>query len=291
MELNHLKYFFTVAQEGSFTKASRTLRIQQPTISKMVRALEEQLGVSLMERNKNGVRLTKSGGEIYRLCEVIFDHVDEIRSRSSFEKTEFSGPLNFGATDSVASYLIPKILSDFLGSHSQVIPSIFSGSSNLICNEIREGKIEFGLFFTVPDQEDFHVSSLVDIPFHLVIASSHAHRKDTRKSFIISRDIDYPKSRPFPVLEMLKKNQVAVETAIACNNLDAQKEMVKQGLGVALLPGFMVKSGIDKGTLTAFQSRKNFSYSLKLVTRKGKILSKNASAFLDVFRKNAERFA
>jgi DNA-binding transcriptional LysR family regulator len=289
MELNHLKYFFMVAKEGSFTKASRQLRIQQPTVSKMVRSLEEQLGVSLMERTKTGIRLTKSGGEIYRICESIFEHVDEIQSRSSHEKAEFSGPLAFGATDSVASYLIPSILGEFLRDHAKVIPSIFSGSSNLICNEIREGKIEFGIFFTVPDQEDFQVTPLAEIPFHLVIATSHLNRKDTKKSFIISRDIDYPKSRPFPVLEMLRKNQVQVETAIACNNLDAQKELVKQGLGVALLPDFMVKSGLEKGVFTAYQPRKNFSYSLKLVTRKGKILSKNAAVFLEVFRSDMGR--
>ena len=285
MELNHLKYFFTVAKEGGFTRASRVLRVQQPTVSKMVRGLEDELGVALMERYKNGIRLTKAGGEIYRLCEQIFAHVDEIHSRSSIGKDDFSGPLAFGATDSVASYLVPSILGDFLKIHPKVVPSLFSGSSNLICNEIREGRIEFGIFFTIPDQDDFQVTEMVEIPFHLVIATSHLDRKDTRKSFIISRDIDYPKSRPFPVLEMLRKNQVSVETAIACNNLDAQKELVKLGLGVSLLPAFMVKSGIQKETLTAYHSRKDFSYSLKLVTRKRKHLSKNASAFLELFEK------
>lgn len=284
MELNNLKYFYTVAREGSFTRASRALRVQQPTVSKMVRALEDQLGVTLMERHKNGVRLTKSGGDIYRLCEVIFDHVDEIRSRSTHERTEFSGPLAFGATDSVASYLIPGLLGEFLRRHPRVVPSVFSGSSNLISSEIREGKVEFGLFFTIPDQTDFQVTELVQIPFSLVIATSHATKSATRRSFVISRDIDYPKSRPFPVLEMLRKNDVNVETAIACNNLDAQKEMVKLGLGVSLLPAFMVKSGLSKGTLTALLPKRDFSYSLKLVTRKGKILSKNSAAFLEVFK-------
>jgi DNA-binding transcriptional LysR family regulator len=287
MELNSLKYFFTVAREGSFTRASRALRIQQPTVSKMVRSLEDQLGVTLLERHKQGIRLTKSGGDIYRLCEVIFDHVDEIRSRSSHEKTEFSGPLTFGATDSVASYLMPALLGDFLRLHPKVVPSIFSGSSNLICNEIREGRIEFGIFFTIPDKDDFQVSELINIPFSLVVSSSHAHRKDTRRSFVISRDIDYPKRRPFPVLEMLKKNDVVVQTAIACNNLDAQKEMVKLGLGVALLPDFMVKSSLAKGTLTSLLPKRDFSYSLKLVTRKGKVLSKNSAAFLEVFKEKA----
>ncbi len=283
MELNHLKYFFVVAREGSFTRASRALRIQQPTISKMVKSLEDQLGFSLLERHKRGIRLTHSGGEVYRICERIFDDVDAINAFSPAEKLERSGPLTFGATDSVASYLVPGILADFLRLYPSVRPSIFSGSSNLICNEIHEGRVEFGLFFTVPESTGFRITRLADVPFRLVIATSQLQNKKRRGSFIISRDIDYPKNRPFPVLEMLRSNGVSVETTIACNNLDAQKELVKQGLGVALLPRFMVKSGLEKGTLTALHSKKEFSYALSLVTRKNRVDSANLTAFREHF--------
>lgn len=288
MELNHLKYFYTVAREGSFTRASVSLRVQQPTISKMVRHLESQLGLVLIERHKKGIRLTKSGVEIYRTCEDIFDRVEEIRSLSDREKSECSGPLSFGGTDSVASYLVPKILGDFMKSHPKVRPSIFAGSSNLICNEILDGKVEFGLFFTGPDQGDFQVSELVKVPFQLVISTDQLKRKDLRSAFVISREIDYPKHRPFPVLEMLKRHKIDVDPVISSNNLDAQKQMVKEGLGVALLPGFMVKSGLQKGTLTSLQPKREFSYSLKLVTRTRKVLSKNAATFLDVFKQSVQ---
>ncbi len=288
MELNYLKYFYTVAKEGSFTKASKILRIQQPTISKMVKSLEDQLGLSLMERHKKGIRLTKAGGEIYRLCDGIFDKIEEIESFSDHEKSECSGSMAFGVTDSVSSYLIPEILGDFVRQYPKVRPSIFSGTSNLICNEILDGKVEFGIFFTVPDDEGFQITELVHVPFQLVIAQEVYHKKEIRNSFIISRDIDYPKSRPFPVLEMLRKNQVGGETFISSNNLDSQKELVKQGLGISLLPRFMVKSSLEKGTLVALHPKRDFSYALRLVTRKGKVLSTNAATFLDVFQEKVK---
>ena len=286
MQLNHLKYFHSVAKEGSFTRAARAMRIQQPTLSKMVRTLEDRLGLVLLERHKTGIRLTRSGTEIFQICEKLFDHVREIESYSDAEKQDYSGPLSFGATDSVASYLVPSVLADFLKRWPKVRPSMFSGTSNLISDEIMEGKIEFGLFFSVPDSDGLQITEIANVPFNLVIAPTVANRKDARRSFVISREIDYPKSRPFPVLEMLRKNEIVGETSISCNNLDAQKELVKQGLGAALLPRFMVKSSFKNGSLSPLQSKREFSYSLKLVTRKGKRVSKNAVTFLEVFQES-----
>jgi DNA-binding transcriptional LysR family regulator len=284
MELNHLKYFYAVARERSFTRASKTLRIQQPTISKMVRNLEEKLGVVLLERHKQGVRLTPAGAEVFQTCESIFGHVDQILWVADRQKGECEGPFAFGATDSVCSYLVPKALGKYLRENPKVRPSLFAGNSNLILSEIQEGRIEFGLSFTAPDVAGLQTTDLIKVPFQLVIATPKLKSAATRKSFIISRDIDYAKTRPFPVLEMLKKNKVKVETFISSNNLDAQKQLVKEGLGVALLPGFMIKSGLQKGSLTALYPRKEFSYSLKLIYRRGKVLSKSATVFLDAFQ-------
>jgi len=285
MELNHLKYFHAVVREGSFTRAAKAMRIQQPTISKMVRSLEEELGVVLLERYRSGVHLTHAGGEIFARCEDIFARVDEIKTVSGREMTECQGALSFGLTDSAASSLGPTILDAFLARHPKVRPSLFAGSSNLICNEINEGRLEFGLFFTTPSVDDFFVKELIKVPFNVVIASKDKLKPKLRSTFIISREIDYPKSRPFPVLEMLKKNKVQFEVAASCNNLDSQKQMVLRGLGVALLPRFMVKAELESGALSQLYPKKEFIYSLRLVTRKRWVLSKNAETFLEFFDK------
>lgn len=284
MELNHLKYFYTVAREGSFTRASKILRIQQPTISKMVQTLEQQLDTVLFERHKRGIRLTNAGAEVLAICENIFTQVDAIREFSEQQSTECHGLLSFGMTDSVIVYLLPEILNGFLKKHPKVRPSIFAGSSNLIANEIREGRAEFGVFFTRPDKVDFEISEVVNVPFSLVVATSQSKNPAVKSRLIISRDIDYPKARPFPVLEMLNRNKVKADIFITSNNLDSQKRMVMEGLGIALLPRFIVKNEIDKGHLTEMLPRKEFIYSLKLVTKHRKVLSRNAHVFLDEFK-------
>ena len=274
-----------MAREGSFTRAAKTLRVQQPTISKIVRQLEDQLNVPLLERHKSGVRLTKAGGEIYRRCEDVFGLVDEIQSLSDSENSACQGQLAFGMNDAAACYVLPRILRGFIQDHPEVRPSIFAGNSSLICNEIREGRIEFGVSFTQPDTSEFQVSELVQVPFQLVVATSQLRQPDISHSFIISRDIDYPKTRPFPVLEILQRHRLNVDIMITSNNLDSQKQMVLQGLGVALLPSFMTRAEVRRCTLTILHPAKDFSYSLKLITRRRKILSRNALVFLSVFRR------
>jgi DNA-binding transcriptional LysR family regulator len=284
MELNQLRYFYVVAQEASFTRAARILRIQQPTISKMVKALEESLGLVLFERHKRGVRLTKSGGDVLRHCEELFGQVDAIVALSHQEKTECQGLLSFAITDSVSRYVLPRFLRGFLERHPKVRPSIFAGSYNLICNEINEGRVEFGIFYTDPRSQDYDVTEITKVPFRLVVSASHARKPGIKLSFIISRDIDYPKARPFPVLEMLRKAKVPVNVVMTSNNLDAQKEMVLQGLGVALLPGFMLRSELERGSLMEVYPKLEFIHSLRLATRRRKILSKNAATFVEEFK-------
>jgi DNA-binding transcriptional LysR family regulator len=290
MELNHLKYFHTVAKEGSFTRAAKVMRIQQPTISKMVRQLEADLGFQLLERHKKGVRLTKIGGDVFRHCEDLFARVDELTALSQTEQTECHGKLSFGMTDSAGVYLVPKVLRSFLEKHPKVRPSVFAGAFNLLTNEILEGGVEFGVSFTSASQEDYQISELVDVPFKLVISTACARRASVRSSFIISRSEDYPKAKPFPVLDMLKRHKIPVGIMISSNNLDAQKQMVIEGLGVSLLPRFMLKSELENGILTELYPREKFSYSLKLTTRKRKVLSKNAATFLDEFRNNVSAY-
>jgi DNA-binding transcriptional LysR family regulator len=287
VELNHLKYFYVVAKEGSFTRAAKALRIQQPTISKTVRLLEADLGVTLLERLRSGVQLTHAGAEIFRNCEEIFSRIDQIRSVPGQESGDCQGPLSFGMTDAASSYLAPAVLKEYLGQHPQVRPSMFGGSSNLIVNELLEGRVEFGVFFTRPLHDEFLVKDLVKVPFVVVVATRHLGRPRLRQSLIISRDIDYPKARPFPVLAMLKRNHIQVNVALSSNNLDSQKHMVLAGLGIALLPRFMVKGELQSGDLSTLYPKRDFNYTLKLVTRKRRALSKNASTFLDFFARVA----
>jgi len=290
MELNHLKYFYTVAREGSFTRASRVLKIQQPTVSKMVQSLEAQLGVQLLERHKKGVRVTRPGGEIFRTCEEIFDKVEGIRALSAAKHYECEGKLALGVPSSVSSYLLPAAMRTYLRDNPGSEVFIWTGTGALISQEILEGHVEFGIFFSVAEGREFQVSELAEVPFKLVVSARHKKDPDIRSCFVISRTSDYSRTAPFPVMEMLRRSKVRFKRVISSNNLDSQKQLVMEGLGVALLPAFMVRNELRSGVLSEIRPAKEMSYTLKLVTRRGKVLSRDAATFLEVFREEMGAF-
>ncbi|MCX6125391.1 MAG: LysR family transcriptional regulator [Proteobacteria bacterium] len=128
MELNHLKYFYFVAREGGFSRASRMLKVAQPSITKTVKTLEKSLGVQLFERNGRSVALTKDGSDLFRKCEIIFAQVESIQSKAAFGgvSSSIKSTISIGAAEPIASHLLPSILKHFLRDFPHVYPQVIA---------------------------------------------------------------------------------------------------------------------------------------------------------------------
>lgn len=281
MELGHLKHFYYVAKFGGFTKASKKLLVQQPSISKTVSTLEDQLGVKLFIRDKKKVTLTDIGLEIFTKCDAIFKEIDEIELIASEGKFECKGPLKFCASEPVSSYFVPKVHKSYLSEHPDVIPTCFSGFASDLLNKIEEGEFEFGLFFHIPKISNrLMVSEVTQIPYDLVIKSSEFKNLDVIRSFIGSREIDDVQTKKFPTIDKLNKDFKDVKIKISSNSLTSHKNMVLEGLGVSILPEIMVSGEIRDRSLKRLYPKGTFKFPLKLVMRRNHYLSRNARAWL-----------
>ncbi|MBN3754378.1 LysR family transcriptional regulator [Paraburkholderia sp. Tr-20389] len=96
MDLRQLRYFLTIAEEGSVAAASRRLHIAQPALSRHMRALEEQIGTELFVRNTRGVTLTDAGVELIACATRAIDSVRDLTDRMASFKMGLSGELNLG---------------------------------------------------------------------------------------------------------------------------------------------------------------------------------------------------
>lgn len=281
MNLLHLQYFYTVAKEGGFTQASKALRIQQPAISRMVKQLEEDFGFPLFERVGRNVQLTRQGMEVFENARKIFGEVENLKSSLGQIKGICQGPLVIAASDPLASVFIPEMMPKFLEKHPLVYPNIISGPASMLLNEIMSGKIELGIFFHVPDlPEKLEIFESHKIPYRLVIKKNLRKKKEIIESFIGSREIDDVSTRRFPTIERIKKDYPGVRIRISSNNLTSHKEFVLRGLGVAILPEFLVKNELKSGELADVFPGEKFEFSIKFIKRRTGILSLNASEFL-----------
>lgn len=279
LELNHLRYFYEVARSRGFTRAERALRVQQSAISKMVRNLEGQVGVKLLERSPAGVRLTPTGARLYESCERIFGEVERFAAGLS-GPSEVAGELRIATATHVATHLLPPVIARLKALHPRVVPRVVTGPSHLLEREIEERRMDVGLFFKVAPSRLLDRRELATFPCQLVVKRGLARRRDVLETFIGSREVDDVTNRSFPTVAFLKKKGYATEIRYSCNSLEAHRAWVLAGLGISILPRFVVDDALTARKLELVFPSYVYDATLELVTRRGDAESAAREAFV-----------
>lgn len=281
MNMLHLHYFYNVAKEGGFLRASESLRIQQPAISRMVRQLEENLGFKLFEKDGRNVKLTKEGERVFDHCTRIFSEVENLQTSLGHISGDPHGPLAIGATDIIASYLVPSVLKKLMADFPQIYPIVQTSTAESLFSLIQKRKLEFGLFFHTPElPENLELQRLHKITYKLVIRKDLRRDRSVLQSFIGSREVDDIGNKRFPTLERLRREHPGAKITLSSNSLMAHKSFVLAGLGVSILPEFIVKDELASGKLSALFDQETFQFDMKLVRLKNSATSLNAKIFL-----------
>ncbi len=284
MELNHLKYFYFVAKEGGYTNAAKAMRIAQSAVSKMVKNLEEELHVELFEIVGRRAQLTSAGTDLYRKCEIIFEQVSSIEANTKPKSHVLNGPLNFGAAEAIASCLAPRTISKLMEKHPQVQPFMVATTASELCRLLLLRRIEFALAFHLPElPSELEIRHLYPTPFKLVVAADKFKSKEICSSFIGSREVDDTSTKTYPTLKRLQEAYPKASIKFSTNSLSAHKELVVAGLGVSILPNFMVENEIADGKLKCLFADEKFVFNMKLVCRKFETLTPAANTYLQYF--------
>jgi DNA-binding transcriptional LysR family regulator len=280
-DLAHLAHFFEVARRGSFTGAAHALRIQQPSVSRGVKLLEDALGVQLLDRKPRGVVLTPMGERVFAIATRLFEEASNIEKVVDEGRAELRGPLRIAAGGAVASRLAPDALASLVAAHPGVWPMVFSGPASLAAERIASGDYELGLYFYVDRiPAALEVRELVDVPFHLVVRKDRARHKPTLATFIGSREVESERARSFPTLDRLRRIVPEARIRFSTNDIEAHLRMVEAGVGVSVLPGFVVETGLASRRLADVLPEAKLRFPLLLVTRKGRVLSQAAGALV-----------
>lgn len=290
MEIRVLRYFLAVAQEGSVTRAARALHLTQPTLSRQIRELEEELGQTLFSRGGRELSLTREGLLLRQRAEKIVGlaEITEKEFRSLGEKT-VSGDLSLGCGESKALSFVTDALKVLQDEHPLIIPHFFSGNGEIVMDRLDKGLLDFAVlmgaenterYYSLPlpnhdtwgllmDKDDpmaqkkaITAEDLLDIP--LILSSQSLSRDE------LSGWLGFPMSR---------LHIAATYTLLFNGSL-----MVRSGLGYALCFDHIAPSGKD----SPFAFRPLTS-PLSLVWKKHQILSAPAEAFLAKIREAGEK--
>lgn len=150
MELRVLNYFLMVAREENITRAAQLLHVTQPTLSRQLMQLEQELGVKLFRRSNHSIVLTDDGMLLKRRAQEILDLAE--KTKREFAKTEqLSGEIAIGSGEYKSTGFFADLLASFRQRHPLVQYELYSGNSDNIKERIEQGTLDIGLLLEPVD--------------------------------------------------------------------------------------------------------------------------------------------
>ena len=285
MELRVLKYFLMTAREENITKAAKNLHITQPTLSRQLMQLEDELGVKLFERSNHSIILTNDGLLLKRRAQEIVSLAEKTKKELTTEK-ELSGEIEIGSGEFKSFSLFADIISEFSSQNPNVHFNFNSGNADTIKERLENGSFDMGLlsepvdiskyeFIRLPHKEkwgiivhkDFRVSDrsyvtpddLIDLPLIM------PHRRLVREEIKNWFGNLYEKANTFASYDLLYNAAIM-----------AQKKM-----GIVLT--IELESKFDEVKFVPLAPKLEFGSVL--VWKKNQIQSSAMEAFIDFSKK------
>ncbi|PAF29823.1 LysR family transcriptional regulator [Paenibacillus sp. 7516] len=241
MDIRHLQYFLEVARQQSFTKAAEVLYITQPTISKTVKSLEDELGVTLLDRYGKRVELTDAGHVFFRQALEIEKSFRSLSSELDDLMNLKKGHLRIGLPPMVGSSFFPMIIGEFHKAYPQVSIQLFEDGAKKVEADVISGALDIGVAVlpTVDELLDHFV--FVEEKLNLLVHPSHplagkesvALRELEHDAFVLFREDFALHDRIIAACQHVGFHPRVVYESSQWDLLSA---MVAANLGVALLP-------------------------------------------------------
>ena len=155
MELRVLKYFLTVADEGNITRAADILHVTQPTLSRQLIELEDELGTALLIRGKRSVTLTDEGFLFKQQAEMIVELSDELEHIFKDKKDVVCGTIRIGASEAVGCRALALYMKEFREKYPDVQFDLYNGMADNIKEMLERGLLDLGLVLEPVDTAKF----------------------------------------------------------------------------------------------------------------------------------------
>ena len=155
MEIRVLRYFVTIAQEGSITRAAELLHITQPTLSRQIAQMEEDTGVTLFSRQKHRLSLTNEGRLLYRRAQEILALVDKAEAELRQGEETISGHIDITCGEIGAVWLLSQIISSFKEKYPQVTYGLYTCNADTSKERLDNGLADLALLLEPVDMERY----------------------------------------------------------------------------------------------------------------------------------------
>ena len=289
MEIRVLRYFLAVAREGNIAGAAAFLHLTQPTLSRQIRDLEEELGQTLLVRKSHGVALTAEGMLFRRRAEEILSMVDRTEAEFASMGEAVSGDIYIGGGETQAVRLIADIAREVRARHPGVRYHLFSGNAEDVTERLDKGLLDFGVLLGDIDETKYNHIQLpmrdvwgVLMPRSSPLAELESVRPRDLwdKPLILSRQVDNKSG----LYRWLGREPDQLNTVATYNLIYNASLMVDEGMGYAFTLDKLVNTTGSQLCFRPLEPR--LELGMYLVWKKYRVFSRAAELFLETLEES-----
>jgi DNA-binding transcriptional LysR family regulator len=287
LDISQLEVFLAVARERRFSRAAEKLFRTQSAVSQTVRKLEDELGESLFDRSSREGVLTDAGKVLYEYAEKLINLRAEASDSLSQLRELQRGKLVIAANELTVLYLL-SLLAEFRRLHPMIKITVERALGSRIPDDVLQHNVEFGVLSYEPQEPNLHSivvfhDELVFVvpPTHPLASSKQVSIRQLGAESFVAHIVNSPYREK--VIQTFKSHKTPLHMDLELPTLQAMKQYVAMGNGVAFLPEISVENEVARGELIRIPIRElQLKRKLRLIYRKGASLSHAGTAFLKV---------
>ena len=289
LSLQKLRSFITVAEEKQFLRAAQKLGVTQPTLSAQIRELEEELAVQLFVRTTRQVHLTIEGDRFFRRTQKILSDIDVAVEEAKGLSALKHGRVSIATTPSAGRTMLPIAIALFRKSFPEIAVHVREDLSPVVDNLVSMGVADFGIGPQFDRTSPLSFVSLFEERFFAVVACGHplTRQKDVSLKELVAHGL-IPTREGSGVRELveaaLRKEGLLPDTSFELSNLETLVAMVREGLGVGLLPELILPHTLTDRLAIVPLRKPGISRSIGFIEKKGGSASAASAAFLSLLR-------
>ncbi len=285
LELRQLKYFLTIAKLKSITKAAESLHISQPALSKMIKGLEEELGMTLLIRSNKTNELTDAGHIVSEYAQKIFSELENMTTTLDDLTNLKRGEVHIGLPPIIGSLFFPNIMADFHKLYPNIKINVTEYGAAKVVRSVEEGELDLGVAVLPIDGTMFHIYPIVEEKMKLLVHHEHRLANATKVHLKELKDeelIFYHES--FALHDIMWKNFIKLgfepKILFKSSQWDLMSEMVAANLGITILPESICNRVTNK-QIRIIDLVPVTPWNLAVITKKDKYLSYAGRTFVE----------
>ncbi|OAS89530.1 MULTISPECIES: LysR family transcriptional regulator [Metabacillus] len=307
MDMRLFEYALEIYKTKSFTKAASNLHIAQPSLSKQIAKLEQELGVYLFDRKPGSVEATPDGLCFVKQAEKILQMRDDLRREILERREGIRGELKIGSTAITGGHILPPLLQIYQEQYQNVCIKLVEESTERLIDLTARGLVDISLLSLPIEDSRLATKIMLTEPLYLVLPKKTKQwMPEKLKQILASTNLLEQYALPIEdfancpfillkqgygfrrtVLELCARGKFEPQIAYETSSIETAQSLVGYGLGLTIVPEMIVHRSAQQSSLSYIKLDTNPTRTLVFTYNKERYLSMNAKALIEIYEKQS----